>query len=124
MVRPIIRSVRSVLDDGTIEWRLDGKLHREDGPAYIDKDGSTKWFLNGIAHRVGGPAIEASDGYKAWCQNGKYHNPDGPAIIYPDGGITWCLEGDEINPPLKFNKRDPRHVKLMKIKGLYGIMME
>ena len=111
-------------EDGTQEWRLDGKLHREDGPAYIDKDGSTKWFKNGIAHRVGGPAVEASDGYKAWCQDGKYHNQYGPAIIYGDGDVTWCLDGNEIKPPVKFNEKDPRQVKLMEVKALYEIMKE
>ena len=33
--------------DGTQEWRLDGKLHREDGPAVEWSNGSREWYLNG-----------------------------------------------------------------------------
>ncbi len=37
-----------VRTDGVKEWYLDGKLHREDGPAIEYPDGSKEWFLNGI----------------------------------------------------------------------------
>ena len=34
-------------EDGTIEYRNEqGKLHREDGPAYIGADGTELWYLN------------------------------------------------------------------------------
>jgi hypothetical protein len=33
--------------DGTKYWYLDGKLHREDGPAYVGCNGSKHWFLDG-----------------------------------------------------------------------------
>jgi len=36
-----------VYDDGTKEWYLNGKRHREDGPAYEWSDGTKYWFLNG-----------------------------------------------------------------------------
>ena len=36
-----------VYDNGRIEWRLDGKLHREDGPAVIWPDGTKYWCKNG-----------------------------------------------------------------------------
>jgi len=29
-------------------WRLNGSLHREDGPAIVFKDGSEYWYLNGV----------------------------------------------------------------------------
>jgi len=32
--------------DGTREWYLNGKLHREDGPAFERPDGSRHWYLN------------------------------------------------------------------------------
>ena len=32
---------------GTKEWRLNGKLHREDGPAVERANGSKEWWLNG-----------------------------------------------------------------------------
>ena len=33
--------------DGTKEWRLNGTLHRTDGPAIEDSDGTKEWWLNG-----------------------------------------------------------------------------
>ena len=35
-------------------------------------DGSKHWFLNGKLHREDGPAIECTDGSKCWYLNGKY----------------------------------------------------
>ena len=32
---------------GTKEWYLNGKLHREDGPAIEYADGGKEWYLNG-----------------------------------------------------------------------------
>ena len=34
--------------DGTKHWYLNGKLHREDGPAIEYADGSKAWWLNGV----------------------------------------------------------------------------
>ena len=53
-------------------WYLNGKLHREDGPAVEYADGSKYWFLNGKYHREDGPALEYTDGYKLWYLNGKH----------------------------------------------------
>jgi len=36
-----------VSSKGTKEWRLNGLLHREDGPAIEWADGSKEWRLNG-----------------------------------------------------------------------------
>jgi len=33
--------------DGSKSWRLNGKPHRTDGPAWEGADGTKKWFLNG-----------------------------------------------------------------------------
>jgi len=57
--------------DGTKEWWLNGKRHREDGPAYEGADGTKEWWLNGKRHRVDGPAIERADGGKEWYLNGE-----------------------------------------------------
>ena len=35
-----------VYDDGDKHWCLNGKLHREDGPAIERADGSKSWYLN------------------------------------------------------------------------------
>ena len=94
------------LDDGTvikidknteitneyIYFRNDaGKIHREDGPAYINTNGSKAWLISGQYHRLDGPAFIWPDGYKEWCINGKTHRVDGPAIIYPNGDKAWWI---------------------------------
>ena len=33
--------------------------------------GTKVWYLNGKQHREDGPAVEWADGYKAWYLNGK-----------------------------------------------------
>ena len=53
------------LPDGTLEWRLDGQLHREDGPALVTSDGTQLWFRHGVAHREDGPAAVWADGSMA-----------------------------------------------------------
>jgi len=57
--------------DGTKKWYLNGKLHREDGPAVERADGTKVWYLNGERHREDGPAIEWSAGDKSWYLNGE-----------------------------------------------------
>jgi hypothetical protein len=46
----------------------------------VNEYGTKRWFLNGKPHREDGPAIEYPDGSKFWYLNGKYHREDGPAI--------------------------------------------
>ncbi len=36
-----------VNSNGTKRWYLNGKLHREDGPAIEWSDGTKEWWLNG-----------------------------------------------------------------------------
>ena len=44
---------------GSKEWWLNGKRHREDGPAVeYCINGSKEWWLNGKRHREDGPAVE------------------------------------------------------------------
>ena len=50
---------------------MNGKLHREDGPAIERLDGYKEWFLNNNLHREDGPAIEYADGDKSWYLKGK-----------------------------------------------------
>lgn len=56
---------------GYKEWRLNGKLHRTDGPALECANGNKIWYLHGELHRTDGPAIESPDGYKSWYLHGK-----------------------------------------------------
>jgi hypothetical protein len=55
-------SEMNVMEQESQEWRLDGELHREDGPAIEGSDGAREWFLNSKRHREDGPAIERADG--------------------------------------------------------------
>ena len=61
-----------VYDDGYKAWYLNGKRHREDGPAIEWANGCKSWYLNGKLHREGGPAIEGVlNGTKKWYLNGE-----------------------------------------------------
>lgn len=66
--------------NGTQEWWLNGKLHREDSPAIIYPDGTEEWRLNGKYHREDGPAFVDADGSKEWWLENK-------AYTFGD----WCL---------------------------------
>jgi hypothetical protein len=59
----------NVYDDRSV-WYLNGKVHRENGPAVEWSEGTKDWYLNGELHRVDGPAVEWSDGGKEWHLNG------------------------------------------------------
>jgi hypothetical protein len=85
-----------VYDNGDKEWFLNGKLHREDGPAFEGYNGDKFWYLNGKYHREDGPAIEWSNGDKSWYLNGKFHREDGPAIEYSNGTKSWYLNGKKL----------------------------
>ena len=43
---------------------VNGKLHREDGPAAEGINGYKGWFINGKRHRLDGAAIELVNGTK------------------------------------------------------------
>jgi len=85
-----------VREDGTKYWFLNGKSHREDGPAIEYASGTKYWFLNGNLHREDGPAIELPDGTKQWRFNGNLHREDGPAVELPDGTKEWWLDDEEL----------------------------
>ena len=78
------------------EWRLNGKHHREDGPAIERVNGYREWWLNGKPHREDGPAVEFANGHKEWWLNGKRHREDGPAIEYAHGNKEWYINGERL----------------------------
>ena len=86
-----------VYDDGEKRWFLNGKRHREDGPAIECANGSKRWFINDKLHREDGPAVEYHCNTKSWYLNGKRHREDGPAIERPDGDNEWYLNNDELS---------------------------
>ena len=57
-------------------------------------NGDKAWYLNGKRHREDGPAVEWTNGDKFWWLNGKYHREDGPAAEYADGNKSWHLNGE------------------------------
>jgi len=65
-------------------WFLNGKKHKEDGPAVVTQDGSKGWYLNDKLHRIDGPAIELFDGSKYWFLNGKEVNKEQIIDFNPD----------------------------------------
>ena len=66
----VLKTEITVDADGTKHWQVNGKQHREDGPAIEFADGREEWWINGKLHRVDGPAIESASGYKEWWING------------------------------------------------------
>ena len=90
--------------DGDKSWYLNGLRHREDGPAIEDANGTKEWYLNGKLHRKDGPAVEYLDGSKVWYLNDKRHRTDGPAFEGSNGTKTWCIEGKELTEA-EFNNR-------------------
>ena len=62
----------------------------------VYEDGSRNWYLNGKRHREGGPAVEYNGGYKAWYLNGNRHREDGPAAEHRDGDKSWWLNGKRL----------------------------
>ena len=87
--------------DGTVveRWYKDGVLHREGGPAYVERrrDGTAViewWYRNNKLHREGGPAWvrHHTDGtvIEQWYRNGKLYRDGGPSWVerHPNGTVT------------------------------------
>ena len=91
------------LPDGTKEWYLNGKLHREDGPAVEYSDGSKQWYLNGKLHREDGPAAEYPDGTKYWWFNDKRIHPESLVDLWLEREV-FCWY-DETTQTLNFGEQ-------------------
>ena len=120
--------VMTVNKSGDKEWRLNGKLHRLDGPAIEWADGSESWFHNGYLHRLDGPAVKDAVGSTVWKRYGKFHRLDGPAIECTDGTKAWFINGKEYSEN-EFNKeiwdRNPTRRNILKrASGKAGIEMD
>lgn len=119
---------RIVYPNGNIEYRLNGLVHREDGPARISAmDDIKQWFINGKLHRDDGPAVinKGAHGtlYYAWYWHGILHRKDGPAIIYPEtNGLQWWLHSSQYESFEKWlkanNEIDEEDKTLLKLE--YG----
>jgi hypothetical protein len=67
-------------------------------------NGDKYWYLNGKIHREDGPAIEYASGFKSWWLNNKRHREDGPAIEFSNGEKHWYLNDERLTEE-EFNKR-------------------
>ncbi len=106
-----------VYPNGTKHWHLNGKLHREDGPAIEYPDGTKEWRLNGKLHREDGPAYEGSNGDKEWFLNGKLHRKDGPAYEGSNGTKEWFLNGNQLTEAGFLAKQNTCEGKVVEIDG-------
>ncbi len=100
-----IRGVMFTDGDGTMKYYWQGKgLHRDGGPAVIEKNGTEMWYQYNKLHRDDGPAIRKFDDAgtylkeEHWHKHGLVHRADGPAAIHyePDGSVKtefWYLDG-------------------------------
>jgi hypothetical protein len=80
-----------------------------------------EWYLNGKRHREDGPAFECSSGDKQWYLNGKRHREDGPAHEYSNGEKEWWLDGEEYTKE-EFLKRTraAKELSIAEIEALLG----
>ena len=60
-----------------------------------DTGGGRHWYLNGKRHREDGPAVEWANGDREWYRNGKWHREDGPAIEWTNDYREWWLNDIE-----------------------------
>ena len=99
------------VDQRATKWTLNGKLHREDGPAIEYASGTKCWYINGMLHREDGPAIERADGDKFWYINDKLHRTDGPACEYANGDKDWYIDDRQLTEG-QFNQRTQPAVEM------------
>lgn len=125
-------------------YRINGELHRENGPAYtVYFPGTNKiheeiYYICGKKYRENGPAhiIYNSHGarcYEVWYKNNLFHRLDGPAVIecdFTDGQRTnslWFLKGrplDTDNLPIFERGKVVGKVKLTKANVLKAFLFD
>ena len=101
---------------GNKRWLLNGKYHREDGPAIELACGTKEWYLNDRRHREDGPAIEYANGTKYWYLNGELHREDGPAIEHTYGFKSWYVDGEKIEVP---NNDNDIFLRMINLKAFW-----
>lgn len=85
-----------IFPGGDQYWFRNNQLHRQDGPARILFDGTEEWWENGQRHRIGDPAIIRLDGHQEWWRNNQLHRTDGPAVVYSDRREEWWEDGQKL----------------------------
>ena len=60
---------------GNYHYKVNGKYHREDGPALeYYGGGGGHWYINGKLHRIDGPAVDYSFGHQEYWLNGSRYS--------------------------------------------------
>lgn len=84
----------AIIDKEKAEWYLLGKRHRSDGAAVIYLNSCyEKWYFNGLLHRKDGPAVILED-KKEWYFVGELHRENGPAVIRSNGKTEYWVNGE------------------------------
>ena len=99
---------------GNKYWYINGKYHRENGPAIESKNGDKWWYVNDELHRENGPAVEHYDGSKEWYKNDKSHRYDGPAKEWAAGSVEYWYNGNYLYN-INSDKELKRYIKLISI---------
>jgi phage pi2 protein 07 len=95
-----------------VEYRLDGELHCEEGPAVIYFDGKKEWWKHGKLHRENGPAIFYPNGKgEVWYFEGKLHRKNEPAIITSYKELVVKIQSVEI---LRENERFIEWIRIVR----------
>ena len=83
--------------------------------------GTQAWWLNGKLHREEGPAIVCANGVQHWYLNGELHREEGPAVITPSGEQRWYLYGDKITEKEHKRRTNPtKELTVAEIEALLG----
>ena len=81
--------IYEVEDWGITYYYLNGKFHREDGPAIKFNNGTKEWYINGKYSRLDGPAREFSSIDKEYWIEGKHYSTkedfESAAYLYNNG---------------------------------------
>lgn len=89
--------------NGYVQWENEvGQPHRDeaDGPAIEWASGTQEWYLNGKRHREGGPAVtHHPNGAVEYWVDGKRHREDGPACIWADGTEEYWVNNEKVETP-------------------------
>ena len=83
-------------DGHTRYYDMQGKYHRDNGPA-VSGRGNTYWYRHGQLHREDGPAVIYADGTEMWYRNNEPHREDGPARTWDDGAVEYWIHGKRVN---------------------------
>ena len=84
------------------------------GELFESYHGNSFYYLNGKMHREDGPAVEYANGNKCWYLNDKQHRIDGAAIEFVDGTKIWFVNDIQMNC-----KTQKQFEQLMRLKAFW-----